>query len=307
MNAPHRGRGPGSLAIITLCDDSRTVAVRVAIGRGANVVSILLREHDGSTREILAKSTTADLEHAPTRVGSPVLFPFPGYVMRGHYEWGGRVRSLALNAPGGHHHVHGFAHDRPWELVSHEADALLARIATPAALSSDESQAYPYATELTLRVAARHRAVEIVLAATNLDQVTVPVGIGWHPYFDTADAIAVDLPGASERLLEGPVPSGDVREATPGPMAFDTIPPGTLIDRTDLGVDPVATITFPTSQVALRLGGEVSDLVIYAPITSTLALEALTCPLSAGSSQLSLLRLEPGARRWLSATLSIAS
>lgn len=308
MDGPDRGRDPRIPEIVALCDDDRTVAVRVAIGRGANIVSILFRENDGSTREVLARSTTADLEHAPTRVGSPILYPFPGYVREGRYVWGERVRSLPLNAPDGRHHVHGFAHDRPWELVSHEADALVARIVTPAALTSDESKAYPYCTELTLRVAARNRAVEVLLTATNLDEVAAPVGIGWHPYFDTADATAVDLPGTAERLLDGPFPIGDVRQAMPGPRDLESFTPGTLIDRTELGVNPVAMIAFRTSHMTLRLGGDVSDLVVYAPpVRRTLALEALTCSLSAGSSQPSSLRLEPGARRWLSATLSVAS
>jgi galactose mutarotase-like enzyme len=263
------------------------------------------------------------LRARPTRYGCPVLFPFPGYARDARYRWNDQVRSLPINAPDGRSHVHGFAHDRPWEVVDHRKNAATLEFWTRRALSSEEREAYPFDIVVRQVVSVSNGTLDIVVEAENRGDTVAPVGLGLHPYFDPVfletdrNDITVTLPGSMERVLDGPVPTGKLtavpsREHIPGEG-------GTLVCRTALGMTGNTATTnirdigrLPESLSAtlrgrnsgaaqMDLRGSWSDVVLFVPPDQpSVAIEPLTCALSAASqvsaSPDSLPLLAPGER-----------
>ncbi len=178
--------------------------------------------------------------------------------------------------------------------------------ATSRALTSAERAAYPFDIVVRQIVSISNGTLDIEVEARNHGESVAPVGLGLHPYLDPAFLgtdrrdIAVTLPGALERVLDSPVPTGVLEAVSSREHILGE--GGALICRTGL-TDP-ATVTLrgrngPAVQLDLR--GDWSDVVLFIPPDQhSVAIEPLTCALSAASqvstSPDSLPLLAPGDR-----------
>lgn len=251
----------------------------------------------------------------PTRFGVPVLFPFPGHTRGGVYHWHGQAYHLPgpLGATGTV--THGFAHHHPWHVIAQSPDAVTAQFATPADLSPDERTAYPFTVTVILAIHVIDSMLRLTLTATNDGEQDAPVGIAFHPYFavealgGARDAVRVHLSGRTERLLEPPIPTGEVRPAPTGDFTATPRGKDDTRSRTDITAGDVSTLTGPagTGQIRLTLGEGVRDLLYFnPPWQASISLEPHSLMPSAASfpegSPDALPALAPGA----SVSLSIA-
>jgi len=126
-----------------------------------------------------------------------------------------------------------------------------------------------------LRLAFRlaQGALTVRLAATNEGDEAAPVGLGLHPYF-ALDVLGGDrtvvraaLPGRSEHLLDGPIPTGERRTIDDSPVALPPLGQSLLRARTDLGDRATAALTGPpgTARITLTLAEGCRHLVLFAP------------------------------------------
>jgi galactose mutarotase-like enzyme len=117
------------------------------------------------------------------RGGIPILFPICGNLPNNTYTYGGRAFQLKQ---------HGFARDRPWQILTHTATSLALVLG-----SSPETLAqYPFEFNFTLTYRLEESSLLIQSQITNLSQDKMPFSLGFHPYFAVADKaqLTFDLP-----------------------------------------------------------------------------------------------------------------
>jgi aldose 1-epimerase len=259
---------------------------------------------DQQWRHLLFIERPDALRARPTRYGCPVLFPFPGYVRNARYHWCDSTRTLPINGPDGRSHVHGFAHDRPWRVVDTGDGSVTLELATSRDLTIAEQNAYPFDIVLRQGVTLSNRVLTIALEATNKGSDVAPVGLGLHPYVDPSilnsprlDLVA-GLPGASRRILDGSVPTGELQAVPSNAWTLRGLEEP-VICLTDLGDDASALLHGADGRIVhCALDAGWTDIVLYAPPDQpSVALEPLTCALSAASmnpaSPYSIPSLEP--------------
>ncbi len=122
----------------------------------------------------------------PTRSGIPILIPFPNRICAGRFSWAGKEYRLPLNDPAGKNAIHGFACRRPWRVVGRGADDQGAWVTGEFRGSLDAPEArdlWPadYLVRITYRL--EPRGLRLRAEVVNPDQVPLPFGLGYHPYF----------------------------------------------------------------------------------------------------------------------------
>jgi aldose 1-epimerase len=125
---------------------------------------------------VLRSTPVQDL-HSVRQAASYPLVPFSNRVGHATLQWQGTDHPLIQNWAPDPHAIHGVGWERPWSVLEasdsfallsyeHKADA-----SWP--FDFDSSQAFKLETH----------ALELSLSITNQSTVSVPVGLGWHPYF----------------------------------------------------------------------------------------------------------------------------
>ncbi len=120
-------------------------------------------------------STPFDPHHWPAGGAFPMA-PFSNRLGGATFQWGARRVDLST-PPGETYALHGFAHRVAWDVLSQTAsEAVLGHVHR----SGDEG--WPWAFEMTMRVALDHTSATVHLRITNRSDEAMPAGLGWHPY-----------------------------------------------------------------------------------------------------------------------------
>jgi aldose 1-epimerase len=236
----------------------------------------------------------------PSRYGLPILFPFPGNMRNGRYQWAGREHVVPPTYPDGSDPqgstivIHGFAHIRPWRFVEQDADRIVLEFRTPDALDPARAAGYPFTVSLKHEISLESNGLTSVLTAENQGSESAPLAFGLHPYFG-ADVLGpdrtrvkVELPGASARVRgtpESPGMSGAREPAPAGPVSI--VPQGeTMIaSRTDFPPAPAVARIVDLAPIDGRDGWTVElsmdagyrDLLLFAPpVQTSISLEPQT-------------------------------
>lgn len=217
-----------------LASDSARAEVWPALGFNCYRWQVV---HDGMAFELLYAAPNLFEEHAPTRSGFPILFPFPNRLRDGRFSWAGKDYQLPLNDPSGKNAIHGFACRRPWRVVDHGSDLSSAWLTGEFHCARDAPECLPlWPADHRLRVTYRlsDTGLRVDATADNPDRVPLPFGLGYHPYFripfgdaGSAEDTSLDVGANSWWELEEALPTGkripvegarDLRLATPFPQ-----------------------------------------------------------------------------------------
>jgi aldose 1-epimerase len=105
------------------------------------------------------------------------LVPFANRIRNGEFVFEGHKVQLAPNLGDGHPHtLHGQGWRKPWQVIETTA----ARAVLGYHHFADE---WPWEYEATLIYELRADGVRVFLSVKNLSKATMPVGLGFHPYF----------------------------------------------------------------------------------------------------------------------------
>jgi aldose 1-epimerase len=186
---------------------------------GANLIALALSPSDGETAVSLISSPpdAKALHEAPTRYGSPVLFPFPSRLARGRFAYGGKEFQLEVYPDGNARH--GFVTAAPFELEAQGADNSEAWVAFRFDGNTPDIQRqfpFPFEIRMIFRLTATGLSVEV--EGRNTGSQKMPMGFGWHPYFNLP--LSSDSSRDECRLQ---VPAGKYWELSPAP---DLVPTG---------------------------------------------------------------------------------
>jgi aldose 1-epimerase len=134
---------------------------------------------------------------------SSLLAPFPNRLRDGAYQLEGVTYQFPINSPNQNNAIHGFA--KLQHLVVKAILLTKNEAAITCLYESDGSeQGYPFAhsLEATFTISDA-KGIKIELCFKNRSDQTIPVGLGWHPYFKLSDHIedsSLEMV-ASERLF----------------------------------------------------------------------------------------------------------
>lgn len=122
------------------------------------------------------------------RTASYPLVPYSNRVRDGVFTWQGQSYALRPNFAGEPHALHGFAWQRAWQVAERTDNAVTLQ------LSHEGDVDWPFACDVTQRIAIDGDTLEFSLALTNRDTRDMPAGLGWHPFFPLTDATRLTVP-----------------------------------------------------------------------------------------------------------------
>lgn len=157
-------------------------------------------------------------KQSPTHSGNPVLFPFPNRIRDGKFHWAGHSFSLPPNH--GPNAIHGFACRTPWRVVAEgvsNGEAWVTGEYHGFVDNPATSELWPADHILRLTCRLRRGRLSFEAEVLNPDPITLPWGLGYHPYFrskwhpEFADkSLEIRVPAPSAWELEECLPTGKV-------------------------------------------------------------------------------------------------
>jgi aldose 1-epimerase len=265
--------------IVRLGGDDVSVEIIPAIG--ARIHRLVAFGHD----LLRTPPSVAAHRREPFFWGGYLMAPWCNRAPAGRVPVGGRVLVLEANFPDGTA-IHGLVHDRPW---APDGEAGW-RIDVP-------TGRWPWRFAARFRCSVDARRVLIELAVENHDDVAMPAGIGWHPWFRAP--IEVTIPAAAvyeSNVASSPAPVGVAGE-------FDRrtgghLPVGVDATWTDLETQDVV-LHWPHlgMRASVRLSDSVGFVVAAAP--PDLAAVAVEPQTHGPDGIRRLIEHEPGAPTWI--------
>jgi aldose 1-epimerase len=318
---PRQSRAHPGSTVVLLEDNATGTGAEVWPAHGFNCYRWhVMSEGEG---ELLFTNPQFFDEERPTRGGIPILFPFPNRIRNGRFAWAGKDYQLPLNDPGGKNAIHGFACRRPWRVVDQGADSASAWVTGEfqGSVDSPATRAlWPadFRIRLTCRLTAH--ALRLDALVDNPDQIPLPFGLGYHPYFRVlplrASETYVEVPAVDYWQLEDSLPNG-IRQRATGSRDLTKARPFSELSLDDVLTDLDCTVQPGTDGLCRRgqvsgLAGELTiqllasrdfrEVVVFTPPhREAMCLEPYTCTTDAinlqqGGVNAGLLVLPPGGR-----------
>lgn len=200
-------RVAGDLETWVLRDTASEAEVSVVPERGA----IVSRFRVGGREVLYLDPATLVDRSKNVRGGIPLLFPIAGRLSGGQYRAGGTTYAMGQ---------HGFARNLPFEIVGTDTDG---RAAITLSLGSSEATraVFPWEFEARITYALCGQGLSVELATRVKGPGTMPLHVGFHPYFLVHDAdkgraaITTDATRAFDNTtgLNGPFTGFDLKQA----------------------------------------------------------------------------------------------
>ena len=240
---------------------------------------------------------------------SIILFPYPNRLRDGQYTHEGKTYQFDLNNVATQNSIHGFSNNVPMTVERIETDSNQGSILCT--YKHDGShKAYPFKFLFTVAFilsertpSERGRELTVEMAFTNLDKTSIPVGLGWHPYYrisEKADDTSIQMPECQLVMIDDRMlPTGEKQP-------FEDFNQLKKIDSTFL--DNGFFITEKTDKAEVILQSDICKLVCWQetgfhkwnfvqvftpPHRMSIAVEPMTCNVDAFNNKDGLVLLEP--------------
>ena len=241
-----------------------------------------------------------------------VLFPWPNRLGEGQWTFSGRHAHAPIAAPAHGNAIHGLIRYRPFAIDSVAQNRCqLSKLVHP-------EPAYPFVALVEVAYHLGTLGLTVTTTVTNLDQVPIPFGLGFHPY------LAVPRHGVDEAILSVPAdavvpvdenqrPTGYILPVAGGPLDWReprTIGPSVVdatfcdLVRDDSGWATARLAEIDSGTVELSVDRTFPYLQVYTGDTqadprhrTAVGIEPMTCPPDALRSGKDLIVLEPK-QRW---------
>jgi len=238
-----------------------------------------------------------------------LLVPFPNRLRTGTYHWEDKTYRFYLNDSITQNAIHGFLMDKKMEVtqtgLTQEHATISCSIDYEGSL---ESYPFPFFFEVTYLIKASN-AFEVELSFQNKGTTAIPVGLGWHPYFqliESIDELKLQMPSSQMvGLDEFMIPTGKRYDYD----EFDSLKPmkATILDNCfALNEDEGrASFVLQSPKHTLKYWQETGAgkfnfaQVFTHPDRTSIAIEPMTCNVNAFNNGEGLSSLEPG--EWLKA------
>ena len=270
------------LETVTIRDPDSGAVAEFLPGRGFTCCSARLPVDGRLIEAVWCPAGFRESDARASSGGIPILCPYPGRLASTDMEFEGQRLDLEPADPLGRP-IHGFAHDRPWEVREATDSTVTAafRLSTnaPERLARWSAD-FEVAAEWS--VAGSELTGKLTLTALG----RMPVALGLHPYLPVplvagadGEACLLDVPARlwqpqQELLPVGPLAASSQRAAFPGRMplagrAFDDVFTGLdVTEPADGGTSQVVTAVIdPAAGIAAELAFDAtfSVCVLFTP------------------------------------------
>jgi len=251
----------------------------------------------------------AYLDAAELKIGewykNTLLFPFPNRLKDGRYSHNGKNYQFPINEPSTQTAIHGFGNTAAFEVtkVTPGKEAIEVHCLHQA---SGERPYYPFPFRLEVKIhLSDTNGFRMELTFHNTGMESLPVGLGWHPYFafgETVDQLKLQLPPCRKVAIdEQMIPTGDT-------ISFDAFNQLSTIKETNLDncfkllpdTTGIAQAVIVSSKGRLRYwqesgAGRFPFLQVFTPPKrESIALEPMTCNINGFNNQDGLVVLGAG-------------
>jgi aldose 1-epimerase len=234
---------------------------------------------------------------------SALLFPFPNRLKDGRYQVNGNSFQFPVNDVATNNALHGLGADVKMDVLS---TAVSASHATIELSYFDEGfdKSYPFAFlfDVIFSISEEH-GFQVKMKFTNEANENIPVGIGWHPYFKTGDAIdslTLKIPGCKiievdDRML----PTGALLDYDyfDKPRTIDQVvlDNGFKLNNNESKIEVLLSDQNYSLKYWQETGpGKFNFLQVYTPPSRTsIAIEPMTCNIDALNNGDGLVFLSP--------------
>lgn len=171
------------------------------------------------------------------------------------------------------HAIHGDVRDRPWEVIEQSPSSVSLRF--DSRNHADVNFPFPFSATTIMRVDEASFSQRLTL--TNLADVPMPAGFGFHPYFNRSltapnEEVIAQFTCAAVYPHEGslPIPIGDAIPLSPT-LSYATarpLEPG--LDHCFRDWDRTSTFSWPSSRIRMTVSASphLSHLIVYTPVDS---------------------------------------
>jgi aldose 1-epimerase len=234
------------------------------------------------------------------------LFPFPNRINSGKYAFNEKEYQLNVNFPHEDNAIHGLIFNSVFEINNKkesDSGAVLVLDYTP----KEERQGYPFKYKLSIEYSfGFQNGLKISTTVENIDNVDIPVGHGWHPYFtlkSAVDELLFEFPSTkSYEVSEKMIPTGTTSNYTnynkSTKISTDSFDTCFALDKNN----KIARINLIDNELNGGISfwqetgtNKYNFLQIYTPEhRKTIAIEPMTCIPNAFNNKQGLIILQPG-------------
>lgn len=226
-------------------------------------------------------SSPEDFKKKPTLCGNPLLAPWANRLDENGFYANGKKYNLNLGLgnvrlDGFQHPIHGLVvYTSEWQVTDVRADAKAAWVTSRLefARHPDWLAQFPFAHTIEMTYRLSGGALEVQTRVQNQSAATMPVSLGYHPYFQITDAPrdhwTVSVAAGSQYLLNDQLlPTGQMRpiaEVLPNPRNVSLR--GMALDHVFGNLENNATFSVKgkSQRIEVVYGPKYKVAVVYAP------------------------------------------
>ena len=199
--------------VITIGDETSGASASILPEFGMNCFEFTVPFGDQRVNVLWSEGGFAEGNCRASGSGIPILFPFPGRILHGEFDYKGTVYQLT-DGDGMGNAIHGFVIDRPWRVIEQTASRVLAEFQL--SLDAKElSDRWP--ADFLIRVDYEISGTKLIsrFDCSNPDSRELPCGLGTHPYFtlpligNSAGDCQIKLPVSSQWELKDLIATGE--------------------------------------------------------------------------------------------------
>lgn len=184
MNFSIRHAKEQDLELVNIKDERSGTEISLLPGHGASLHAFRIRQTDGTGFNVI--DPYRDLAELKKEIGLSFkgvkLSPFPCRIPAGKYRFDNREYRLSRLFPDGTA-IHGLLYDSPFTIIEEKGGDSSGDVSLEYSYKK-EDEGYPFQYSCQVRYSLQTGSLlEVTTTVTNLDNITMPVADGWHPYF----------------------------------------------------------------------------------------------------------------------------
>lgn len=224
---------------------------------------------------------------------SSFLIPFPNRICDGKYVFEGKTYQLEKNHEKEGHAIHGLIFDKKFSLINKMISDDFIFLIFKYEIKKSDFEGYPFNLFILITFKLEKKRLGIEVKATNLDNINVPYGVGWHPYIRFTDKIDnYSLALSSDDALEVSqekimIPTSKIIKKYIDKKIGNTV--------LDAGFTCLKKHMTQIGNIIVFQDESMDFLQIYTPgHRRSIAIEPMSCAADAFNNKMGLVALKPG-------------
>lgn len=155
---------------------------------GAMVYRIVLEDQKGDLIDVLRYDDPRELSENPLYRGR-LLFPFNDRIPEGRFQFEGCQYQLPINEESDGSAIHGLVYNQNFKVQNLILSENKAAVTLYYSIDPDDWSFYPFGLDFSVTYSLSEKGFSVHFSFINHGDNTLPVALGWHPYFQLEDSV----------------------------------------------------------------------------------------------------------------------